>query len=44
MIAWNNQNLTVLGDGKGMDHLEASGIFPALMAAAEECGVAVPED
>jgi hypothetical protein len=44
VIAWNNQNLTVLGDGKGIDHLEASGIFPALMAAADECGIVVPED
>jgi hypothetical protein len=44
VIAWNNRNLTVLGDGKGIDHLEASGIFPALMDAAAHCGIDIPED
>jgi hypothetical protein len=44
VIAWNNQNLTVLGNGKGIDHLEASGIFPALMGAAGACGIDVPEE
>jgi hypothetical protein len=44
VIAWNNQNLTVLGNGKGIDHLDASGIFPALMAAAATCGIVIPED
>jgi hypothetical protein len=44
VIAWNNKNLTVLGDGKGIDHLEATGIFPALMRAAEQCGIEIPED
>jgi hypothetical protein len=44
VIAWNNHNLTVLGNGKGIDHLEASGIFPALMGAAATCGIVIPED
>jgi hypothetical protein len=39
VIAWHNQNLTVLGNGKGIDHLEASGILPALMGAAQACGI-----
>jgi len=44
VIAWNNQNLTVLGNGTGIDHLEASGIFPALMGAAAACGIDISED
>ena len=44
VVAWNNHNLPVLGNGKGIDHLEASGIFPALMSAAAACGIDVPED
>jgi hypothetical protein len=44
VIAWHNQNLAVLGNGTGIDHLEASGIFPALLGAAEGCGIALPAD
>jgi hypothetical protein len=44
VVAWNNQNLTVLGDGNGIDHLEASGIFPALMDAASTCNIDMPEE
>jgi hypothetical protein len=44
VIAWNNHNLSVLGNGKGIDHLEASGIFPALMAAAASCNIDIPEE
>lgn len=43
VIAWNNEN-AVLGDGKGIDHMEASGIFPALMQAATTCGIDISED
>ena|SRR5438045_1907545 len=43
VIAWNNQNLAVLSDGNGIDHLEASGVFPALMDAAAACGIDVSE-
>jgi len=42
VIAWNNQNLTVLGNGTGIDHMEASGIFPALLGAADSCGITIP--
>jgi hypothetical protein len=41
VLAHNNPNASVLGDGKGIDHLEESGIFPALEAAAVTCGVPV---
>ena len=41
VLAHNNPNATVLGNGKGIDHLENSGIFPALEAAAVTCGVPV---
>jgi hypothetical protein len=44
VIAWNNQNLAVLGDGKGIDHMEASGIFPALLGAAGTCGITIPSE
>ena len=43
VIAWHNQNLAVLGNGSGIDHLEASGIFPALMGAAATCGIDISE-
>jgi hypothetical protein len=44
VIAWHNKNLTVLGNGTGIDHLEASGIFPALLGAAGTCGITLPSD
>jgi hypothetical protein len=37
VLAFNNGNTT--GDGKGIDHLEASGILPAVFAAATACGI-----
>jgi hypothetical protein len=42
VLAHRNTNTT--GDGKGIDHLEASGILPAIFAAAEECGVEISEE
>lgn len=44
VIAWHNPNDTVLGNGTGIDHLDDSGIFPALMSAAEACGITIPSD
>jgi hypothetical protein len=44
VIAHNNPNEGVLGDGKGVDHLEDSPILGALFGAAAGCGVAVPEE
>ena len=41
VLAHNNPNAKVLGDGNGIDHLEQSGIFPALEAAAVTCGIPV---
>jgi hypothetical protein len=41
VLAHNNPNATVLGDGKGIDHFEESGIIPALEAAAVTCGIPV---
>lgn len=43
MLAWNANEL-VLGDGKGIDHIEDGGIIPAVFGAAEECGVSLPEE
>jgi hypothetical protein len=28
-----------MGDGKGIDHLEESGILPAIFAAAQACKI-----
>jgi hypothetical protein len=39
VIDWNNPNDSVLSNGKGIDHLDDSGIFEALMAAGAACGV-----
>ena len=36
VLAWNNQT-SAMGDGKGIDHLEATGIFAAFEQAAGEC-------
>ena len=41
VLAHNNPNSSVLGNGKGIDHLEESGIFPALVEAAVTCGIPV---
>ena len=43
VLAHNNPNDRVLGDGKGVDHLEASPIIGALFGAAAECGVPLSE-
>ena len=43
VLAHNNPNDTVLGDGKGIDHIEDSGIGAAADAAAEACGITIPE-
>ncbi len=43
VIGWHNPNDAVLGDGKGIDHLEDGGIIPAAFAAGEACGVTIPE-
>ena len=39
VIAWNNPNDSALSNGTGIDHLDDSGIFEALMAAGAACGV-----
>ena len=39
--AHNNKNTDVLGNNKGMDHLEDSSVVPALFAAGEVCGVEI---
>jgi hypothetical protein len=41
VLALRNANTT--GDGKGIDHLEASGILPAIFAATEACGIELSE-
>jgi hypothetical protein len=41
VLAHRNENTT--GDGKGVDHLEASGILPAVFAAADACGIELSE-
>lgn len=40
VLAHNNRSES-MGDGKGIDQLEQSGIFPAVAAAAEACGVVI---
>jgi hypothetical protein len=42
VLAHRNTNTT--GDGKGIDHLEASAILPAVFAAAEACGIELSEE
>jgi hypothetical protein len=39
VLAWNNPNDRVLANGKGIDHLEDSGILDVFNAGAAECGV-----
>jgi len=41
--AHNNKNTGVLGNNKGIDHLEDSPIVPAVFAAGDACGVVVPD-
>ena len=43
VLAWHNKNDKVLGDGRGVDHLEQSGIVGAAEAAAAACGFAIPD-
>lgn len=43
VLAHLNPNATVLSDGKGIDQLEVSGIFPAFVAASIACGIPVEE-
>jgi hypothetical protein len=43
VLAHNNPNDSVLGDGEGIDHLDDSGIFAALEAAAVACEIPVDE-
>jgi hypothetical protein len=38
-LAHNNPNENVLSNGKGIDHLENSGILTAILAAAASCGI-----
>ena len=42
VLAHNNPNAGVLGNGKGIDHLENSPIVGAFFGAAAGCGVAIP--
>jgi hypothetical protein len=42
VLAHNNKNADVLGNGKGIDHLENSPIVGAFFGAAAGCGVAIP--
>jgi hypothetical protein len=44
VLAHNNPNESVLGNGKGIDHLDDSEIFSALEEAAVSCGVPVEEE
>jgi hypothetical protein len=44
VLAHNNPNESVLGNLKGIDHLEDSPIGAALFGAAEECGIPVDEE
>lgn len=44
VIAWHNKNYRVLGDGRGIDHLEDSPVVGALFGAAEACNIAIPEE
>ncbi|HYZ77378.1 MAG TPA: hypothetical protein VE596_08390 [Gaiellaceae bacterium] len=44
VLAHNNPNDGVLGNGKGIDHLDDSPILPALFGAAASCGVSIPTE
>jgi hypothetical protein len=41
VLAGHNPNTRVLSNGTGIDHFEDSGIVPALVEAAETCGIDV---
>ena len=41
VLAHLNENTKVLSDGKGIDHLEVSGIVPAFVGASMACGFPV---
>jgi hypothetical protein len=43
VLAHNNPNESVLGNLKGIDHLEVSPIGAALFGAAAQCGIPVDE-
>jgi hypothetical protein len=43
VLAHNNPNDRVLGDGHGIDHFDDSPILPAIFAAAGGCGIDVSE-
>ena len=44
VLAGNNKNTNVLGNNKGIDHLDDSPILPAVFAAGATCGVDIPEE
>jgi hypothetical protein len=44
VLAHNNPNESVLGNLKGIDHLEESPIGAALFGAAAQCGIPVDEE
>jgi hypothetical protein len=44
VLAHNNPNESVLGNLKGIDHLEESPIGAALFGAASQCGIPVDEE
>jgi len=44
VIAWHNKNETVLGNLKGIDHLEVSPVGAALFGSLEACGIEVGEE
>lgn len=44
VLAWNNKNYRVLGDGRGVDHIDNSPILSALFAAAATCGLPIGEE
>ena len=39
VLAHNNPNTRVLGNGKGIDHFEDSAIIPAVFGSADTCGI-----
>jgi hypothetical protein len=44
VLAHKNPNVRVLGNLKGIDHLEVSPIGAALLGAAAQCGIPVNEE
>ena len=43
VLAHNNPNDRVLGDGHGIDHFDDSPILPAIFASASGCGIDVSD-